>query len=108
MSIQAGWSRSYKKKDPTGNYFFRPYKNHRQQETLAPEINADDNILQGVANECGQTLMFCMQNAFMKMAMEKYSGDVVWLDATNKTTDYSLPLVFLVVKTPTGYVHCSV
>lgn len=44
-----------------------------------------------------------MQTAFMKMAMEKYSGDVVCLDATNKTTDYSLPLFFLVVKTPTGY-----
>ncbi|KAL3185421.1 hypothetical protein MRX96_005444 [Rhipicephalus microplus] len=81
-------------KDPAGKYFFQPYKNQRQDETLAPEINDEDNILEGMANKCEQTLMFCMQTAFMKMAMEKYSGDVVCLDATNKTTDYSLPLFF--------------
>lgn len=100
-------------KDPAGKYFSQPYKNQRQHETLAPEINADeDDILEGMANKCEQTLMFCMQTAFMKMAMEKYSGDVVCLDATNKTTDYSLP-VFSCGKNTNRLrdcrcVHCSI
>ncbi|CAN7937965.1 unnamed protein product [Ixodes hexagonus] len=39
----------------------------------------------------------------MKGLMLKYSDDVVCLDATYKTTDYSLPLFLIVVKTASCY-----
>ncbi|XP_064469612.1 uncharacterized protein LOC135384336 [Ornithodoros turicata] len=39
----------------------------------------------------------------MRSAREEYGRDVVYLDAINKTTDYALPLFFLVIKTPSTY-----
>ncbi|KAL3193842.1 hypothetical protein MRX96_000130 [Rhipicephalus microplus] len=71
--------------------------------------NSDsDNVEEGVASECEDTLLFCFQTKFMRSMLKKYVGSVVCLDATHKTTDYALPLFLLVVKTPSGYTPAGV
>ncbi|KAH9371893.1 hypothetical protein HPB48_019337 [Haemaphysalis longicornis] len=95
----------------TGRLVQEPRENHRKllfsalqkahTEILPPEINADNNILEGIANECEQTLMLCMQTAFMEMAIENYSGDVVCVVCLNATIHFPF---FSCDKTPTGYV----
>lgn len=67
-----------------------------------------DNVEEGVASECEDTLLFCFQTKFMRSMLKKYGGSVVCLDATHKTSDYALPLFLLVVKTPSGYTPAGV
>ncbi|XP_065657884.1 uncharacterized protein LOC136082459 isoform X2 [Hydra vulgaris] len=44
-------------------------------------------------------LLFVYQAGWQKKLLNKYGNEMVFLDATYKTTRYSLPLFFLVVKT---------
>ncbi|KAH8025013.1 hypothetical protein HPB51_002427 [Rhipicephalus microplus] len=67
-----------------------------------------DNVEEGIASECEDTLLFCFQTKFMRSMLKKYGGSVVCLDATHKTSDYALPLFLLVVKTPSGYTPAGV
>ncbi|KAH7964381.1 hypothetical protein HPB51_027380 [Rhipicephalus microplus] len=67
-----------------------------------------DNVEEGVASECEDTLLFCFLTKFMRSMLKKYGGSVVCLDATHKTSDYALPLFLLVVKTPSGYTPAGV
>ncbi|XP_047122650.1 uncharacterized protein LOC124806093 [Hydra vulgaris] len=48
-------------------------------------------------------LLFVYQAFWQKKLLKKYGNEVLFLDATYKTTRYSLPLVFLVVKTNVHY-----
>ncbi|KAG0430966.1 hypothetical protein HPB47_022216 [Ixodes persulcatus] len=97
-----------KKKTPTTSCFFRAYQskspedNSRNQDQLQAG-SPDCDVLESVARECDKTLLLCIQTEFMKGLMLKYSDDVVCLDATYKTTDYSLPLFLIVVKTASCY-----
>lgn len=45
------------------------------------------------------SLVFVYQNARMKRLLNRYGNELFLLDATYKTTRYSLPLFFIVVKT---------
>ncbi|KAL3193831.1 hypothetical protein MRX96_000119 [Rhipicephalus microplus] len=67
-----------------------------------------DNVEEGVASECEDTLLFCFQTKFIRSMLKKYGGSVVSLDATHKTSDYALLLFLLVVKTPSGYTPAGV
>lgn len=58
--------------------------------------------------ECQQTLCFCYQSHFMQQLLMQYGNHVTCLNATNRTTDYSLPLFFLVVKTTINYTTAGV
>ena len=51
--------------------------------------------------------MFCYQSEDHQYLLKRY-GAVVLLDATYKTTKYSLPLFSLVVKTNVGYIVCGI
>lgn len=64
----------------------------------------DDDQACILARECTDTLMFCYQSEFMRSILTMYAKNVICLDATYKTTDYALPLFFLVVRTPVAYV----
>ncbi|KAG0430436.1 hypothetical protein HPB47_022706 [Ixodes persulcatus] len=79
-----------------------PEDNSRNQDQLQAG-SPDCDVLESVARECDKTLLLCIQTEFMKGLMLKYSDDVVCLDATYKTTDYSLPLFLIVVKTASCY-----
>jgi len=50
-----------------------------------------------------QTLLFIHQTAWRRRLLERYGNDMCLLDATYKTTRYSLPLFFLVVHTNVHY-----
>ncbi|CAN7944666.1 unnamed protein product [Ixodes hexagonus] len=88
------------------NIEFRPYRKQLDLETTE-EGNIDD-MLEVVAREYEETLLFCYQSRFMEELLVKYFKSVVCLDETNKTTDYALPLFFVVVKTPAGYMVAGV
>ena len=48
-------------------------------------------------------LLYVDQTAQQRRLLERYGDDLVCLDATYKTSQYSLPLFFLVVKTNVDY-----
>ena len=53
-------------------------------------------------NEPGK-LLFVHANPFQEILCERYGNDIALLDATYKTTKYSLPLFFVSVRTNCGY-----
>ena len=48
-------------------------------------------------------LLFAHQSKFQKRMLKRYGNSIYLLDATYKTTKYSLPLFFVVVKTNVDY-----
>lgn len=48
-------------------------------------------------------LLFVHQNNEQRRLLELYGGELTCLDATYKTTQYALPLFFVVVKTNSSY-----
>ena len=53
-------------------------------------------------------MLFVYQSAEMKEMFHRYGNELVLLDATYKTTKYTLPLFFLVVKTNVNFQVCAV
>ena len=53
-------------------------------------------------------ILFVYQSVEMKEILYKYGNELVLLDATYKTTKYTLPLFFLVVKTNVNFQVCAV
>lgn len=56
-----------------------------------------------VQDEETQSLLFVHQTRQQQQLLQRYGNDVCLLDATYKTTRYSLPLFFLAVKTNVDY-----
>ena len=48
-------------------------------------------------------LLFIYQSPSMKRLYQRYGSNIVFLDATYRTTKYALPLYFMVVKTNVNY-----
>ncbi|KAH6948411.1 hypothetical protein HPB50_024244 [Hyalomma asiaticum] len=95
--------------EPTSKVLFRPYCYTSEAKTTIPEADDDQiNVEENLAKQCDKTLLFCYQSRFMAQLLKQYGNNVTCFDATNKTTDYSLPLFFLVVKTPTNYMVAGV
>ena len=55
------------------------------------------------SSSTSQRLLFVHQSANQKRTLEKYGNEIYLLDAMYKTTKYSIPLFFLVVKTTVDY-----
>uniref|UniRef100_A0A131YAV3 Zinc finger mym domain protein n=1 Tax=Rhipicephalus appendiculatus TaxID=34631 RepID=A0A131YAV3_RHIAP len=91
-----------REKTPTLNCFFRACE-VKHQEDNQPLQDQTVHILESLAQECQETLLFCIQTDFMKELLLKYSSDVLSLVATYKTTECVLPLFFIMVKTPSCY-----
>ncbi|CAN7947606.1 unnamed protein product, partial [Ixodes hexagonus] len=87
-----------KKQNPDARFFLRPYK----EGDDAP-CDENEDIQELMTRQCGSTFLFCYQSKFMADILQKYGRSAVCLDATNKTTDYALPLFLLVVKTSLCY-----
>ncbi|CAN7948225.1 unnamed protein product, partial [Ixodes hexagonus] len=94
----------YKTEQPDSTFFYRPYQTRNEKDS---DDDIDD-VQQLLEKECQDTLLFCYQSKFMRDIMAKYGGYAACMDATNKTTDYALPLFLVVVKTPCGYVTVGV
>jgi len=52
--------------------------------------------------------VFIFQSPQMQRLYRRYGPNIVLLDATHKTSKYSLPLYFLVVQTNVNYQVCRI
>ena len=72
-------------------YFFRPF-------SVSPIDNTSEDEKQDITANILEKLLFADQTTWQKRLMTRYGNKMTLLDATYKTTKYSLPLFFLVVK----------
>lgn len=79
----------WKASNPEDFFHFRPYG-----EAPSGEGDKEEDI---------QTLLFIHQTVWQHRLLERYGNDMCLLDATCKTTRYSLPLFFLAVCTNVDY-----
>ena len=75
---------------PNRSVFFRPQ----------PAANKDEKPAE---NEDESHFLFVHQEQWQKRLLHRYGQELVFLDATYKTTKYALPLFFLCVQTNVGY-----
>ncbi|XP_047124446.1 uncharacterized protein LOC105850359 isoform X2 [Hydra vulgaris] len=61
------------------------------------------NIVDGNDPELKDSLLFIYQDMWQKRLLLRYGTELIFLDATYRTTRYALPLFFLVVKTNIDY-----
>ena len=89
----------WKKEYPQDKFFFRGYGEIVDEE---PPDNSEDEIK---VKQTGSTqkLLFVHQTAFHRQLLKRYGNHICLLDATYRTTKYSIPLFFVVVKTNVDY-----
>ena len=96
------WQSQY----PQDNFLFRPYEKENDE---MPEVDVcldDDDeemevkIIKPLTN---RKLLFIHQTSWQQRLLAMYGNEICLLDATYKTTRYSLPLFFLAVKTNVDY-----
>ena len=75
-------------------FYFRPYKCNPNTDTEGTSF---------VPNEGDETLLYVQQESWQKSQLVQYGNTVTLMDATYKTTKYSIPLFFVCVKTNVAY-----
>lgn len=63
----------------------------------------EDDQEEGLIKIEDQPFLFVYQNAWQKYMLQRYGGEMVFLDATYRTTKYALPLFFVCVHANSGY-----
>ncbi len=86
----------WQKDSPDDSIFFRPC-------SVSPIDNTSEDEKEDVTANISKKLLFAYQTTWQKRLMTRYGNEMTLLDATYKTTRYSLPLFFLVVKTNVNY-----
>ncbi len=104
---------SWRKERPQDYFFYRPYTEGSEVELSTACTNEDesgdgtewcgDEIITKAKKQEGR-LLFINQTAWQSRLLMRYGQDVAFLDATYKTTKYSLPLFFIAVKTNVDYI----
>ena len=82
----------WKASNPDSSFFFRPYKTNHDAEGTS-----------SITNEGDETLLYVQQECWQKSQLIQYGNTVTLMDATYKTTKYSIPLFFVCVKTNIAY-----
>ena len=77
--------KEWQKDNPTSSFYYRPFGS-KENETVA-----------------NQTLLYIHQEEWQKDLLKIYGNTITLMDATYKTTKYSVPLFFLCVKTNVNY-----
>ena len=92
-------------------FYFRPYVEgsgaYKDMELPDEENSDDDDALYEVittAEKQEERLLFVHQTAWQSRLLCRYGQELAFLDATYKTTKYSLPLFFVAVKTNVDYI----
>jgi hypothetical protein len=85
----------WKKQKPQLSFFFRPFSTSPPAE----QAEIDENTCSGQE----QTLLYVQQEDWQKELLTCYGNTVTLMDATYKTTKYSIPLFFVCVKTNVSY-----
>jgi hypothetical protein len=105
----------WKLKCPDEMFFFRPLvkyseesssvHDNKEQSNDDDDEDDDDDVddVNVVFPESTNGLLFVHQTENQKRLLQRYGNELTLLDATYKTTKYSLALFFLVVKTNVNY-----
>ena len=94
----------WKVQNPTASYHFRPYSlTSTRKHTTQPSV--DDNLSesQPAEEEYEETLLYVHQEDWQKELLTQYGNTLTLIDATYKTTKYTVPLFFICVKTNVSY-----
>ena len=78
---------------PTTKFFFRPHRKQTEED--------DENKLEEALPQ--QNFLFVHQEEWQQRLLHRYGSELVFMDATYKTTKYAIPLFFLCVRTNVGY-----
>ena len=111
----------WEKENPEDKLFYRPYQDGtitlatavtsdeskeidviESQEEIDIETQEETDVETQKIN-LEKSLLFVHQTAWQRRLLAKYGNDLCLLDATYKTTRFSVPLFFLVVKTNVDY-----
>ena len=91
------------KEHPKASYHFRPYS-VKKSSTSSTESSSDDFSSESQpAEEYEETLLYVHQEDWQKKLLGQYGNTLTLIDATYKTTKYSIPLFFVCVKTNVSY-----
>ena len=97
------WSRKltpkieeWKKDNPQSSFFFPPFHSTSQTEQTADIKTCSEQTVE-------ETLLYIQQEDWQKELVTRYGNTVTLMDATYKTTKYSIPLFFVCVKTNVSY-----
>ena len=97
----------WKVHNPLASYYFRPYslKSTRKNTTASSPPPVDDNVTeaQPAEEEYEEKLLYVHQEDWQKKLLTQYGNTLTLIDATYKTTKYSVPLFFICVKTNVSY-----
>ena len=85
--------RQWKIQCPERSAFFRPRIASTQEDAENPASTTN-----------GQTFLLVLQEHWQQELLQRYGNTICLLDATYKTTQYSLPLFFVCVRTNVGYI----
>ena len=95
----------WKKTSPYDSFAYHPYATYTsKEESTRPEEDSDrESHNEGedaqILKASTKGLLFVHQSKDQRRLLERYGNEICMLDATYKTTRYSLPLFFVVVKT---------
>lgn len=87
-------------------FYYRPCKkvDTAQVNSYPSSDNNEDEIPHVQFNQPqSEMFMLCHQTEWQRKLLSRYGQELCFLDATYKTTQYALPLFFIVVKTNVGY-----
>ena len=98
----------WKVASPDDSFEFHPYATYSSEEENRPENDEGSSSESEEEDEEMVTtstkgLLFVHQTKDQRRLLERYGNEISMLDATYKTTRYSLPLFFVVVKTNVDY-----
>ncbi len=100
--------KQWKKEQPNCKIFYRPTKvgvsndANEFESTADGDDDADDAEIK-LLRDNGDGFLFVYQSDQQRRLLSRYGNEIAFLDATYRTTRYTLPLFFLVVKTNVDY-----
>jgi len=88
----------WKASNPDSSFFFRAYKSNSDSAETCDTAKTLNTL-----DAADQTLLYVQQEKWQKAQLIQYGNTVTLMDATYKTTKYSIPLFFVCVKTNVSY-----
>ena len=96
----------WKEEDPLTYFFLRKYEDHEENEVVEEKEEVKGNAKNKSCN-AKKGFLYVSQEKWQRELLIKYGNTLFLMDATYKTTKYSLPLFFNCVKTNVDYVVCA-
>ena len=99
----------WKEASPDDPFEFPPYATYAIEEESSRHTEdggdgqSDSEDDEQIVRTSTKELLFVPQTRDQKRLLERYGNEICMLDATYKTTRYSLPLFFVVVKNNVDY-----